>query len=577
MSNYAYSSPGVTVSEVLSPTVAPFIAGPSVLAIVGSTQGFQSATESITLNGLTPYTFRFTGLDTQSVSVRDLASGSSIGAGNYLVTQSSNPDGINNSGDEVFTIQRAAVPATAPTVATDNTGALSGTYVYAVSFINPGGETTIGPQSAQVTVNGSQSVDLSNVPVDTSGSNTATARNIYRAKVTNGVAGSFHLVATIADNTTTSLTAENTSDAAADAAVTPNTGIVDGGQVVVSYQYTNVGYYQPQLFSDFATLQNTYGTPYDSATGTITSELSFAAMLAFQNGASEVLAVAALSDGDTDLENAIQQLDNQDISLITVVSGSSNVHSALVAHVNSLNSQGLYRMAIMGNDGTATNYAATDLQNIAKGINDESIVFVSPATFTIQNPVDSTKSYNIGGQYVAAAVGGMFAGRDVQVPLTRKFLSGFSGIADSRTRTQQVQDSQAGLLEIVQVGGPNGPLQIRHGVTTAAQSITTAEASVIRAKHEMARRLKVSLDGAVVGQVIPVNEVQAIISSMVSGILEQMVAEQAIQGYSGVGVVIPPNTPTACTVSFSYLPSFPMNNISVSFTIDTNTGDFTGG
>jgi hypothetical protein len=404
--------------------------------------------------------------------------------------------------------------------------------------------------------------------------NTATARNIYRAKVVSSVVGTFHLVATVGDNVTTTLTAETATDVTAAAAATPKVGIPDGGQVIVSYNYTNVGYHEPQLFADFQSLANAYGQPFNSTTGAVNSPLSFAALLAFQNGASEIIAVAAASGSDTDLETALLQLEGEDASLVTVVSGSSSVHSALENHVDTMNARGLYRLGIIGNDGTATTYSASDMQAQANAFNNDSIVMVSPATFILQNPSDPNKSYNVGGQYVAAAIAGMFAARDVQYPLTRKTVAGFQGIFDKRTPTQQVQDSQAGLMEIVQVGGSLGPLQIRHGVTTAADSIATAEASVVRAKHEMARRLKTALDGAIVGTIIPIGEVSMVVSSMVSAVLEQLKSEQALQGYADVQATLVPNNPTACTVSFTYLPTFPMNNINVSFTIDTNTGDF---
>lgn len=573
MSNYAYSSPGVTVTEIQNPTVAPFIASPATLAIVGAAQGFQNASESVTLNGTTAYTLKNTGVQSNTVSVVDLATGTTINVGNYVVVQTADPDGVANSGDETYSIARTAVPTTAPSVAA-GTGTLTGTYVYAISFVNPIGETAIGPQSSQVTLS-AQGTNLTNIPVDTSGTNTATARNIYRAKVTNSVVGTFHLVATLTDNTTTSTT-DTVSDTTANANPVPKVGIVDGGQVIVAYEYTNVGYYQAQSFTDFPSVVAAYGAPYNPVTGAVTSDLSFAAMLAFQNGASELITVAAASESDTDLENAISQLVSVDVPLVTVVSGSSNVHSSLIAHVNSMNTQGMYRLGVIGKDGTTTSYTASQLQLAAKGINDEAIVLVSPATFVLTNPADSTKTYNIGGHFAASAVAGMFAARDVQYPLTRKFLAGFSGIYDTRTPTQQVQDSQAGLLEIVQVGGAGGPLQVRHGVTTAVGSINTAEASVIRAKHEMARRLLNTLNQAIVGQVLRFDEVNIIVGSLVSGILEQLVTEQAIQAYANVTANTVPNNPTAVQVSYSYLPSFPVNNVNVTFTIDTNTGDFTG-
>ena len=45
----AYSSPGVTVTETVNPSLAPLLANPSIVAIVGAARGFQSASERLVL------------------------------------------------------------------------------------------------------------------------------------------------------------------------------------------------------------------------------------------------------------------------------------------------------------------------------------------------------------------------------------------------------------------------------------------------------------------------------------------------------------------------------------------------
>lgn len=566
MATRAYTSPGVSVAETISPSLAPLIAGPSIIAIVGAARGEQTASERLILTGTDAIPLRYSGVQTASVVVRSSITGETLNAGNYSITQSGDPD-TTIVGDETFTITRRPSPSTAPTVANTGTGTLSGTYTYAYSFVNAGGETGIGPRSVDVTFDGTQSANLTAIAVGPAGT---TARNVYRAKVVGGVTGTFHLVATIGDNVTTTLSNENTTDVVADAAATPKTGIADGDTVIITYDYTDHHYYEPTYVTDYDDIVDKYGDPFD-ADGNISSKLSFAARIAFQNGASEIVALASESDTDQSISDAFEKLEeDQAVRLIAVASGSSAVHTALAAHVTAMNTQGYYRQAIVGRDGSAVAIDPETLRAAAQGLNSEAVILVSPASFIMQNPITGRNMF-VGGQYAAAGVAGMFAARDVQVSLTRKSLAGFLGLGDRRTATQQSIDSQSGLFVFLDRGGV---LQVRHQVTTAVRNSNTAEASVVRAKYEMAHRLRDTLDGAVVGQVIPAAEVPLVVAGIVSGVLEELLIEGAIHGYGQAKARLLETDATTVEVRFEYRPAFPINNVVVRFTINTSTGDF---
>jgi hypothetical protein len=564
----AYSSPGVSVIETINPALAPLVALPNIICIVGAASGSQLASERLILSGTTAVTLRYTGVQTGTVVVTSGATNEVLNHGNWALVAGADPD-ATITGDEPYTIARVASPAAAPVVANSGTGTLNGTYKYAVSFVNANGETGVGPASAGTTFNGSQGANLTSIPLGVTGT---TARNIYRAKVTGGITGTFRLVGTIGDNTTTILSNENTSDVTADAAAAPKTGIADGDTVVVSYSYVNQYYYQPTYMSDYDDIVDKYGAPFD-ASGNIVSPLSFAARLAFQNGASEIVTLAALSGSDNDLSAAFAKLEEDpNIRMITVASGSSTVHAALVAHVTNMNTQGFYRQAIVGRDGSATVIQAQTLRDAAVSFNNEAIIFVSPANFIMQHPTQSARTINVGGQYAAAAIAGMFAARDLQVPLTRKTVAGFQALGDRRTTSEQAIDSRSGLFVILDNGGV---LQVRHQVTTAVTNVNTAEASVVRAKYEMAHRLRQILDGSIVGQIIPDVDVPLRVGSVVQSILEGMLTEGLINGYGNVKARLLDTDATTVEVRYEYRPAFPINNVVVRFTINTTTGDLT--
>lgn len=561
----AYSSPGVTVVETVTPALQPLTATPSILAIVGDASGNESATESVVLSGTSAVQLGHTGIVSSSLVATDYT-GATVGTGSYTVQVSSDPN-PSLTGDEVYTITRVASPTSAPTL-TAGTGTLTGTYDYAVSFVNAGGETGIGPVSATITL-AAQGASLAGIPTGPAGT---ASRNIYRRKsIGTSADNQFHLVATIANNTATTLTNESTTDAIATTAATPKAGIADGDTVTVSYEYADTTYYQPTLLDNYGMIADKYGNPYD-ASGNINSPLSFAARLAFLNGASEIVCVAAASTSQVDIQNALAQLANDPtIRIVVIADGTPGSLTALSTHVQSMNNIGLYRIGVAGLDGSASSITSASLRQSAQAINYEAIRLVSPTSFAMQNPVTSNQ-LNVGGQYMAAAIAGMYAARDVQIPLTRKTVAGFTGINDLRTASEQVLDSQSGLIAIDLLGGV---LRVRHDVTTAPGSVNSRESSVVRAKYEMATRLKLALDSSVIGLTAPVDRAILVVESVITGVLEQMLLEQGINGYQSVDARVANTDPTTIQAQFEYTPAYPINNIVVSFSINTTTGDFT--
>lgn len=561
---FPYSSPGVTVREIVGAPVVPLLGAPELVAVVGTASGEQVAAESVALTGTSSHTLKYTGVVTASVVVKDATTGFTVSGGSYAITAGTDPNpGV--TGDEPSLIARKAHPTTAPTLAT-GTGTLTGSYVYSVSFVHPGGETGIGPESLAQAVTG-QGVSLSAIPLGPAGT---TSRKIYRKKTAGADAdGVFRLVATIPDNTTAVLANETTTDATALLGALAPVGIADGGTVVVSYEYTDQYYFEPTLLSDYDTIVDKYGDAYD-ANGNISSTLSFAARLMFLNGASEVIAVASKSGSLIDLEAALSRLEtDQNVRIVYMADGTAAAATSLAAHVQKMNNQGYYRFAVAGRDGVAASVSEATLRAAAAGINHEGVRLVSPTSLKMQNPVTGADLY-VGGQYLAAAVAGMYAARDVHVPLTRKSVAGFLGIKDTRTASNAALDSAAGLLVVENMGGT---LRVRHDLTTAVGSVNSREASVVRGKYEMAHRLKNTLDRSIIGTVAPTNRAPLHVEGAVSSVLEQLMLEQIITGYADLKARVLESDPTTVEVRFQYTPSYPINNILVLFTINTTSGN----
>lgn len=558
----AYNSPGVTVTETINPALAPLIANPSLVCLVGAASGKQTATERIFLTGTTPVLLRYTGVDTATLVVTDNITGTVINPGNYLVTQGTDPD-ATTTGDEPYSIVRVPGPegTGATPIAVAGTGTLTGSYIYAYSYVNTGGESGISPPSNTIVLTG-QGVNLSNITVGPAGT---TARNIYRAPVVSGVTGQFTLVGTLANNTATTLVGET----AAATTTLPKAGIANNQTVVVSYNFTDQFYFEPTLFSDYDDITTKYGPAFD-ANGNISSPLTYAARMAFQNGASEIVLLASATSADTDIATALSKLESDEsIQMIGVVTGGTSVHASLSAHLTSMGSQGRFRMGVVGRDTSTTPLTAQALRD-SQIYNNEALMMVSPGSFKTINPATG-REVTVGGQYAAAAVIGMFAARDVHIPLTRKTVAGFTGVADRRSATELALDSASGLMVIEE---KNNVLRVRHGLTTAAGNVNTRESSVVRAKYDMALRLRNTLDG-IVGVVAPVQDAPGIVSSLVIGVLGQLVSEGTISRFQNVKARLLASDLTTVEVKYEYTPAYPINNISVIFTINTQTGDVT--
>lgn len=571
----AYTSPGVRVVETPNPSLVSGVPTLSRVALVGVGLGYQYATERLVLSGTTKITISNTGLDltnalnadvttpVRSPLVKYASDGTVVNPGSYFIVQSSDPD-TTVTGDEIYTIERIPDPATAPTAAS-GAGTLSGTFVFAVSYVNSRGETGIGPQSNALVLS-SQGAALSAIPVAPAQTGiTWTARNIYRKRTDSGD-GLWHLIATINDNVATTLAANSAADGGQ-----PPTGMATGTTVLVNYKFSDNNYYQPTLFESFDDIVDKYGAPFNTD-GSINSALTFAARMALNNGASELIIVAASASDTTSMGTAIDKLRNEETAAFIVpVSGASAVHSLVASHVASMNTEGNYRQGIVGQDGSASSILSTTLRSAASGFGSEAMNLISPASFGYINQTTG-QEMAIGGQYLAAAYAGMAVARDPQIPLTRKPVAGISSVKDKRTESEKQQDSSAGLVVIEDKGGV---IRVRHSVTTAPLSPNTGEFSVVRAKYEMARRLHDTLDANVIGIVAPLDQTPLIVQSVVSGVLEQLVGEGTITSWDNISARALSGDPTTIEVKYEYIPAYPVNRVEVRFMINTTTGILT--
>lgn len=577
-----YSPPGVTT--VTETSTSPLLPAGGILtlpALVGEARGYEVFTEQVLLSSSTPQTLTKSGaiLDGGNIlAVVKTTTNEPILKTNYIIAQTS-PSNGSVDGDEVTTIKRIDY-ASAPTLSATS-GSLTGTYRYGVAWYfgvdGEGNNIESGIDEdnvAEITLT-SQSVNLSNIQIanaPTTPQGTATGRVVYRSKnlgtVSNPVWGPWYQIQTLA-NLSTSTAVDNNSDVTVSTNPKSVAGINSGDSLLVQYKFADEDYYIPTLFEDFADVIDKYGAPFD-ATGNINSELSFGANLAFANGASQIIGVALPANyNSADINNALTKLeDEEDVRVVVVLDGTATTATAVNAHINTCNNKKLYRVGIVGRDGVAESVSIQGLRDNASAISNEAIQMISPPIVQYRNGFEG-RNVNIGSQYAAAAMAGMYSSRLPQEPLTRRTLAGLIGLGSKRTKNAKDVDAQSGLTVLED---RSGILRVRHSISTDRTSINTQEFSVTLAKHNMLHDVIAVLENQIVGQVIA-DELAALhIVNSVSTILDRKRALGIIVAYQGLRARPVSGDPTTYNVDWQYKPSYTINNVSISFSININTG-----
>jgi hypothetical protein len=210
---------------------------------------------------------------------------------------------------------------------------------------------------------------------------------------------------------------------------------------------------------------------------------------------------------------------------------------------------------------------------IAKAVNNSRVIVAYPNQLTYYNGYSNTVQ-TLSGYYLAACYAGILASHPVQTGLTKKQVRNFSGIPpllyQKMTMTQKNTWSSSGVA-VTELTG-NGTLQCRHGVTSNPSSVYTREISLVRTQDFMVESLIAAFDNAtLIGSPITPNTIPAV-TSIVTNVLQSLVTRGVIFSFAGVSVVQQSLNPTIVKVTFSYIPAYPLNYITFSFSIDKTTG-----
>lgn len=383
--------------------------------------------------------------------------------------------------------------------------------------------------------------------------------------------------------------------------------IASGALVNITYEYIPSDYWQPIRLSDLGSVESRFGSGLTADGSAINSPVSYAASIAFENGAGSIVIQPLFKRGTPGDPTSLQSQpdatataaastwsdtlyalrDIEDINVIVPIIGQStqNVDDATLLtiletvqdHAQFMQTQDQYIVSVLGEDSSASatsaqqstlqSHAAT-LRGRYGGVLAEQTVLLSPAKFSRSLPGFGQKII-VGGQYAAAGVAGMLSSRAVSSSLTRKVLAGFLGVEDSRSLQAKNDDAASGLFVIEE---KRGIVVVRHSVTLDTSGAAKRELSVVRAKHRMIESIKDTVDRQIIGQIIADGNAPTTVSATISAVLEQLRLNKDLVDYSAVDARLLSLDPTTIQVRFSYRPAFPLNYVDIVFSIDLSSG-----
>ena len=378
------------------------------------------------------------------------------------------------------------------------------------------------------------------------------------------------------------------------------------GNVSVTYQH---GFGAYGTYTNQNSVINTVGVPVSGTT--IINPASLAAQLAFQNGANSVTIIpvtqcassgSAVYTGNATVSDWINAFTivsgNRNKSFVSnthgidvvvpmygftasgalLAGGSGTVASGIVNYINTQAANGTYQRVFAGVDGTSANVTASGMQALASGFNSTRITLAFPGVLTYNPGATSynnyiSTSFQIPGTYLAPALAGLFVSQtpDVSTPITNKIVNGFADIPNQISSV----DARASYLPygvLVARKKRDGNIWVLHGITTKTTNWVDAEISINAIGDRLARLIGTDLNNSyLVGGPLNKTTIAATLGN-VQGTLTNALSNGLIQGYQNLSVTNSQATPTTLNVTFQYAPTYPLNYIQATFSLNTNTG-----
>jgi len=201
----------------------------------------------------------------------------------------------------------------------------------------------------------------------------------------------------------------------------------------------------------------------------------------------------------------------------------------------------------------------------ARGMLNQRVIAMAPfcAAVSITDPTTGNAvEYAVSGEFLAAAMAGLYLANDVAQTLTLEKVVGFSRIVQAYDEPTMDAMAADGLTVLEDVG--SGSLQVRHYKTTNPTSILYSEPTCTTIADYTRQQFRIGLQ-----QFIGRKNTTSLMNTMTlcaASILQGEMADEIITNYQNLLVVADDADPTLIHVTAQVLPMFSVLYIDVVFT-----------
>lgn len=293
-----------------------------------------------------------------------------------------------------------------------------------------------------------------------------------------------------------------------------------------------------------------------SETSNLVAAVSQTALISGNDGVSSL----AFSDYTTAFDNVLN-LEDFDI-VLTPGQSSDSDHATMIGKLNtratSEKKLAMYFSGVAKNEAIATQKARTAVG--ARFVLCSPSIYYTPAYTGIQDVYD--------GSYLACAIAGQVASRDVEIAVTRKVVSVEGVVVDTATSKLYYNAGEMEELlgaSILPVSLVNGAIKVARGVTRVNDSNSVYyEINIQRIVDYVKTQAQNKLDGFLGDPNL--QRIRDVIAREVDGVLQQDTLDEVIVGYNPTEVTVGVS-PDTINVSMWIQPTFAINFINVTLAI----------
>lgn len=312
------------------------------------------------------------------------------------------------------------------------------------------------------------------------------------------------------------------------------------------------------------TLSDTYGQPVVSAA---INPIGAALYQAFSANAGRVIAVQAASNSDSDIKEAIDKLEDEQVDYIIVPEAtSSTLQSYIKDHVDTQSStEGMQERKAFVAPILITDSIST-ITAQAESFADERMWVVAPGGVDLTLSDGTTDySFTASSIYGGAWLAGRLADptKRIAKPITRETVSGVDSLNKIYKKNEKETLAGSGVLVLSQ--DAFGTVKVHQGLTTAVSNYNTREISIVNIKDEVRKQTRKSLDAEYIGQELDPIHTPAKVAASVSQILSTMIGT-LIVSFDSIESSIS-SSGDAINVSFRIAVIRPFNYINITFKV----------